>query len=133
MSTSKRKSKVKLIALLIIITGALGVVGAGVTLGMASSELKAEHLTVSAMTPAGTADVAGTSAAGPLKVDAPAAKSQGASNEAMGLSDSRNSLTNGSFLRALFTIALAVAAPVMGIGLLVAVVDLGPLKGPRRR
>jgi hypothetical protein len=54
----------------------------------------------------------------------------------MGLSDSRNSLTNGSFLRALFTIAaiaLAVAAPVMGIGLLVAVVDLGPLKGPRRR
>jgi hypothetical protein len=54
----------------------------------------------------------------------------------MGLSDSRNSLTNGSFQRALFTIAaiaLAVAAPVMGIGLLVAVVDLGPLKGPRRR
>jgi hypothetical protein len=74
-STSKRKSKVKLVGLLIIITGALGVVGAGVTLGMASSELKAEHLTVSAMTPAGTADVAGTSAAGPLKVDAPAAKS----------------------------------------------------------
>jgi hypothetical protein len=41
MSTGKRKSKVKLIALLIVITGALGVVAAGVTLGMVSSELKA--------------------------------------------------------------------------------------------
>jgi hypothetical protein len=136
MSTGKRKSKVKLIGLLIIITGALGVVGAGVTLGMVSSELKAERLAVSAMTPAGTANLAGTSAADPLKVYAPAGISRGSSNEAMALSDSRNSLTNGSFLRALFTIAaiaLGVAAPVMGIGLLFALVDLGPLKVSRKR
>ena len=56
--------------------------------------------------------------------------SQGASKRTMVLSDSRDSLTNGSFLRALFTIAaiaLGVAAPVMGIGVLFALVDLGPL------
>ena len=136
MSTGKRISKVKLIGLLIIITGALGVVGAGVTLGMVSSELKAERLTVSATTPAGTANHAGPSAADPLKVYAPAGISRGSSNETMALSDSRNSLTNGSFLRALFTIAaiaLGVAAPVMGIGLLFALVDLGPLKVSRKR
>ena len=50
MSAGKRRSKVRLIGLLIIIAGALGVVAAGVTLGMVSAELKAEHLTVTAMT-----------------------------------------------------------------------------------
>ena len=50
MSTRKRKSKVRLIGAFIIIAGALVVVAAGVTLGMVSSELKAEHLTVTGVT-----------------------------------------------------------------------------------
>ena len=46
MSTGKKKSEAKLIGVLIIIAGALVVVAAGVTLGMASSQLKAEQMTV---------------------------------------------------------------------------------------
>src|SRR5664280_2764271 len=135
MSTGKRRSKVKLIGLLIVLTGALGLVAAGVTLRMVFAELKSERLTVSAVTPAGPGNLGGTPAVNPIKAYAPAGMSQGASNRAMVLSDSSDSLTNGSFLRALFTIAataLGVAAPVMGIGVLFALVDLGPLKGSRK-
>ena len=136
MSTGKRRSKVKLIGLLIIITGALGVVACGVTLGMVSAQLKAERLTVSAMTPAGPSSLGSRSAATHLKAYATAGINQADSNGAMALSDSRDSLTNGSFLRALFTIAaiaLGVAAPVMGIGVLIALIDWGPLKGSDKR
>jgi hypothetical protein len=136
MSTGKRKSKVKLIGLLVVITGALGLVAAGVTLRMVSAELKSEHLTVSAVTPAGPDNLGGTPIANPVKAYAPAGMNQGASSRAMVLSESRDSPTNGSFLRALFTIAaiaLGVAASVMGIGVLFALVDLGPLKGSRTR
>jgi len=130
MSSGKRRSKVKLVGLFIVLTGALGLVAAGVTLRLVSAELKSERLTVSAVTAAGPDNLAGTPAANPIKAYAPAAMSQGASKRTMVLSDSRDSLTNGSFLRALFTIAaiaLGVAAPVMGIGVLFALVDLGPL------
>jgi hypothetical protein len=136
MSTGKRRSKVKLIGLLIIITGALGVVAGGVTLGMVSAELKAERLTIGAMTPAGPDNLGGESAAGSPKAYAPAALSLADGNRVMTLSDSRDSLTNGPFLRALFTIAaiaLGVAAPVMGIGVLFALVDLGPAAPGTRR
>ena len=136
MSSGKRKSKVKLIGLLIVLTGALGLVAAGVTLRMVSAELKSEPLTVSAVTPAGPDNLGATPAANPIKAYAPSGMSQGASKRTMVLSDSRDSLTNGSFLRAVFTIAaiaLGVAAPVMGIGVLFALVDLGPLKGSRKR
>jgi len=55
MLTGKRRSKVKLIGAFIIIAGALVVVAAGVTLGMVSSELKAEHITVPGVAPEGLA------------------------------------------------------------------------------
>jgi hypothetical protein len=140
MSTGKRKSKVRLIALLIMITGALGVVAAGVTLGMVSSELKAEHLTVTAMPherPGGLGgNQAGKPVVNPLSASVAAGMSQGNSKGVLSLVDPPDSMTNGSFLRALFTIAaiaLAIAVPVMGIGVLFALVDLGPMKGSRKR
>ena len=136
MSGGKRRSKVKLVGLLIVITGALGLVAAGVTLPMVSAELKSERLTVSAVTPAAPDSLGGTPAANPVKANVPAGMSPGASKRTMVLSDSRDSLTNGSLLGALFTIAaiaLGVAALVMGIGVLFALVDLGPLKGSRKR
>ena len=136
MSTGEKKSEAKLIGVLIIIAGALVVVAAGVTLGMASSQLKAGQMTVSAVTPAATANASGKPVADPNHAEPPAGMNQGNSKDVMALPDSRDSMTNGSFLRALFVIAaaaLAIAAPVMGIGVLFALVDFGPLKGSRRR
>ena len=63
MSSGKRRSKVKLVGLFIVLTGALGLVAAGVTLRLVSAELKSERLTVSAVTAAGPDNLAGTPAA----------------------------------------------------------------------
>ena len=133
MATGKRRSKVKLIGLLTIIAGALGVVAAGVTLGMVSAELQAERLAVTAMT---RESPAGAPLAEALKAYTPAGMDPGNSTDVRSLSGARDSTANGSFLRALFTIAaiaLGVAAPVMGIGVLFALVDHGPLRGSRKR
>jgi hypothetical protein len=133
MSAGKRRSKVRLIGLLIIVAGALGVVAAGVTLGMVSAELKAEHLTVTAMTREGPGRAP---LVDPFKAYAPAGMDRGTSKDVMAFSGARDSTANGSFLRALFTIAavaLGVAAPVMGIGVLFALVDHGASKGSRKR
>ena len=135
MSTRKRRSKVKLVGVLIIIAGALAVVAAGVTVGMASSELRAEHISATAASAQGSADPGGKSVADRFNVYSAAGMNAAKSQDTMTLSDSRDSMKNGSFLRALLVIAavsLGVAAPVMGIGVLVALVDFGPLKRSRK-
>jgi ABC-type sugar transport system permease subunit len=130
MSTGKRTSDVKLIGVFIIIAGALVVVAAGVTLGMASSQLKAGHMSVT------TATSVNKPVSDSLNANARAGISQENNKGVTPLSDTRDSMTNGSFLRALFVtaaVAFGIAAPVMGIGVLFALVDFGPLKGSRRR
>jgi hypothetical protein len=132
MSTRKRKSKVKLIGVFIIIVGALVVVAAGVTLGMASTELKAEHLTVMGVAPVGPARSFARPDADVFNAYAPAGMNLATSTEMMALPAQPDSMMNGSFLRALFfiaAIALGVAAPVMGVGVMFAIVGIGPLKG----
>jgi ABC-type sugar transport system permease subunit len=130
MLTGKRTSDVKLIGVFIIIAGALVVVAAGVTLGMASSQLKAGHVSAAAVNPANKTVTA------PSNSYVPAGISQGNSKSVMTLSDTRESMSNESFLRTLFVtaaVAFGIAAPVMGIGVLFALVDFGPLRGPHRR
>jgi ABC-type sugar transport system permease subunit len=130
MSTGKRTSDVKLIGVFIIIAGALVVVAAGVTLGMASSQLKAGHMSVTTVTSLNKP------ASDPLNAYVPGGISQQNSKGVTTISDTRDSMTNGSFLRALFVtaaVAFGIAAPVMGIGVLFALVDFGPLRGSRRR
>lgn len=132
MSTRKRRSKVKLIGAFIIIVGALVVVAAGVTLGMVSSEIKAEHIAVTAANPHGTAAEAG---ADPFNTYTPTGVNQTNSRDFMTLPSAPDSALNRSFLRALFfiaAVALAVAAPVMGLGVVFAVFGIGPMKGARR-
>lgn len=134
MSTRKRKSKVKLIGAFFIIVGALVVVAAGVTLGMVSSELKVEHIAVTAAAPHGAATEAH---ADPFNTYTPTGLNQANSRDFMALPSTQDSALNGSFLHALFfiaAVALAIAAPVMGLGVLFAVIGIGPIKGgPRRR
>jgi len=116
-----RQEDSKPIGLLIVITGALGLVAAGVTLRMVSAEPKSERLTVSAVTPAGPGNLGGTPVANQVKAYAPEGMNQGAGDRVMVLSGSRASLTNGSLLRALVhhrAIALGVAASAIGIGVL---------------
>jgi hypothetical protein len=135
MLTGKRRSKVKLIGAFIIIAGALVVVAAGVTLGMVSSELKAEHITVTGVAPEGLARPAAKPDADVFDSYAPAGLSQASSATVMPLPETPDAMTNGSFLRALFfiaAVALGVAAPVMGVGVMFAVVGIGPLKGSRK-
>jgi hypothetical protein len=134
MSTGKRRSKVKLVGVLIIIAGALAVVAAGVTVGMTSSELRAEHITATAVSSQSSARPGGKSVADRFNVYSSEGKSS-PKKVAMTLSDSRDSMKNGSFLRALLVIAavsLCVAVPVMGVGVLIALVDFGPLKRSRQ-
>jgi hypothetical protein len=139
MSIRKRKSKVRLIGAFIIIVGALVVVAAGVTLGTVYSELKAEHIAASGIPPQSR-----TSTTGPADPDlfnayapagmSPAGMNRGSSADVMALPGTPDSMMNGSFLRALFfiaAVALCVAAPVMGIGVMFAVIGIGPRKGSR--
>jgi hypothetical protein len=133
MSTRKRKSKVKLIGAFIIIAGALVVVAAGVTLGMVTSELKAEHIAVADAAPAGTAIQAHPDL---FHASAPVGASQMISQDVITFPTTPDASVNGSFLRALFfiaAVALGVAAPVMGVGVMFAVIGIGPLKGSQRR
>ena len=132
MTTRKRKSKVKLVGVFIIIAGALVVVAAGVTLGMVASELKAEHITVSVAAPAGAAARGHVDL---FNAYAPVGLHQVISQDVMTFPNTTDPVMNGSFLRALFVIAavaLSVAVPVMGIGVLFAVIGVSPLKGSRK-
>ncbi|MEP7191442.1 MAG: hypothetical protein ABI903_01105 [Actinomycetota bacterium] len=136
MSTRKRESKVRLIGAFVIIVCALVVVAAGVTLGMVSSELKAEHIADTGTTPQGGSLSIGKADANLFNVYGPVGMSRTHSADVMALPSSPSSMTNGPFLRALFSIAavaLGVAAPVMGIGVLFAVIGIGPMKGTRKR
>jgi hypothetical protein len=131
MSTRKRKSKVKLVGAFIIIAGALMVVAAGVTLGMVASELKAEHMTVSTAGPAGPAS---RGDADLFNAYPPVRLRPAVSQDVMTFPNTTDPEMNGSFLRALFliaAIALGVAVPVMGVGVLFAVIGVG--HGARKR
>jgi hypothetical protein len=133
MSTRKRKSKVRLFGAFIIIVGALVVVAAGVTLGMVSSELKAEHIAAAGV-PQGERPNIGTADARLFNTYDPVGMSRRNSADVMALPSSPSTMTNGSFLRALFfiaAVALGVAVPVMGIGVLFSVIGIGPSKGTR--
>jgi len=66
MSTTTTNPKVKLIGLLVIIAGILMIVAGGVTWGMVSSQLKAEHIVVAAITPENPGRLAGKPVAGPF-------------------------------------------------------------------
>jgi len=66
MSTTTTNPRVKLIGVLVIIGGALMIVAGGVTWGMVSSQLKAEHIAVAAITPESPGRLAGKPVAGPF-------------------------------------------------------------------
>ena len=66
MSTTTTNPRVKLIGVLVIIGGALMIVAGGVTWGMVSSQLKAEHIAVAAITPENPGRLAGKPVAGPF-------------------------------------------------------------------
>ena len=66
MSTTTTNPKVKFIGVLVIIAGALMIVAGGVTWGMVSSQLKAEHIVVAAITPENPGRLAGKPVAGPF-------------------------------------------------------------------
>jgi len=136
MSTRKRRSKVRLMGAFIIIVGALVVVAAGVTLGMVSSELKAEHIAATGEPAQGQSGSTGKSDADLFNAYAPVGLNRGNSVDVLALPNTPDSMMNGSFLRALFfiaAVALGVAAPVMGIGVLFSVIGIGPLKRSRNR
>jgi hypothetical protein len=73
MSTTSTNPQVKLIGVLIIIASALMIVAGSVTWGLVSSQLKAEHITVSAVTPENPGRLAGKPVAGPFTAYAQAA------------------------------------------------------------
>lgn len=73
MSTTTTNPKVKFVSLLIIIAGALMVVAGGVTWVLVYSQLKAEHITVAAVTPNDPGRLAGKTVADPLTAYAEAA------------------------------------------------------------
>ena len=73
MSTTTTNPKIKLIGVLIIIAGVLMVVAGGVTWGLVTSQLKAEHIEVAAVTPENPGALAGKPVAGPFTAYAQAA------------------------------------------------------------
>jgi ABC-type glycerol-3-phosphate transport system permease component len=136
MSTRKRRSKVRPFGAFIIIVGALVVVAAGLILGMVSSQLKAEHIAATGMPHESQVDTTGKAGPDLFNAHVPAGMNRGNSADAMALSNTPDSVMNGSFLRALFSIAavaLGVAALVMGMGVMFAVTGIGPKKGSHSR
>jgi hypothetical protein len=73
MSTTTTNPRVKFVGLLIMIAGAFMVVAGGVTWVLISSQLKAEHITVAAVTPRNPGSLAGKPVADPLTAYAQAA------------------------------------------------------------
>ena len=65
-STTSTHRSVKLIGLLTIIAGVLMIVAGGVTWALVTSQLKAENITVAAVTPANPGRLAGKPVAGPF-------------------------------------------------------------------
>ena len=65
MRTTNSKS-VKFIGLLMMLAGLLMIVAGGVTWGLVQTQLKAEHITVAAVTPANPGRLAGKDVAGPF-------------------------------------------------------------------
>lgn len=66
MSTTSTNPKVKLIGLLIIIASVLMVIAGGATWVLVSTQLKAEHIVVAAITPENPGRLAGKPVAGPF-------------------------------------------------------------------
>lgn len=148
MSTSKALGIVKLTGLLTLVAGIVMIVAGGVTWGMVSSQLRAEHITVSDDAPFAV----GATVAGPISAFAQAevinkhalaategktyaelgalvnaARDAGDEELATELQGQRTTIMNGSFLRAsLFTsvVAFGVAALVMGLGLVLVLVGI---------
>lgn len=65
-TTTTTKRSVKLIGLLTIIAGVLMIVAGGVTWALVTTQLKAENITVAAVTPANPGRLAGKPVAGPF-------------------------------------------------------------------
>lgn len=143
MSSSKSLGLVKLTGIIALVAGIVMIIAGGVTWGMVSSQLRAENITVSE-TDAPFAG--GATVAGPISAYAQAAvinkhalaategktyselgalvtEARDAGDEELAdtLQAQRNTIMNGSFLRAsLFTsvVAFGVAALVIGLGAL---------------
>lgn len=73
MSSTSSNSKVKLIGLLIVISGIVMVVAGGVTWGLVTSQLKDAKIVVAAVTPENPGRLAGKPVAGPFTAYAQAA------------------------------------------------------------
>jgi hypothetical protein len=73
VSTTVTNPRIRFVGLLIIIAGAFMVVAGGVTWFAVSSQLKAEHITVAAVTPANPGAFAGKPVTGPITAYAQAA------------------------------------------------------------
>jgi hypothetical protein len=64
--TTTNSKPVKFIGLLMMLAGLLMIVAGGVTWGLVQTQLKAEHITVAAVTPANPGRLAGKDVAGPF-------------------------------------------------------------------
>jgi hypothetical protein len=129
MSTATTRPQGRLIGVLVTTAGGLVAAASGVTVGMVSCQLDAEHVTVTA---AGPQDLGSPGKpVTPARRFPPAGTNQGNNKDAITCFDTRDSIMNGSFLLAsLFmdAVAFGVAAPVMGIGALVALVELAQVR-----
>jgi len=66
MSTTTSNTPVKFIGLITLIAGILMIVAGGVTWGLVTTQLKAEHITVAPVTPQAPGSLAGKPVAGPF-------------------------------------------------------------------
>jgi hypothetical protein len=66
MSSSSANKPVKLIGLIVVVAGIIMIVAGGVTWGLVSTQLKAEKITVAAVTPEAPGRLAGKPVAGPF-------------------------------------------------------------------
>jgi hypothetical protein len=73
MSTTATNPKIKIIGILVLIAGVLMIVAGGVTWALVTSQLKAEHIEVAAVTPQNPGRLAGKPVAGPFTAYAQAA------------------------------------------------------------
>lgn len=146
-AVTKSTKPVAIIGLLSIIAGFVMIIAGGVIWGVVTSQLKAENITVSAVTDEDPGALAGKPVAGPftayaqanainhhalastggrtyaeLGADASAAEAAGASEEEVAeIRAQRTSIMNASFLRAsLFTsvVSYGICALVIGLGVM---------------
>ncbi|MGO1315993.1 MAG: aromatic ring-opening dioxygenase LigA [Cellulomonadaceae bacterium] len=148
-AVTKSTKPVAVIGLISIIAGFVLIIAGGVVWGVVTSQLKAEEITVSAVTEENPGSLAGKTVAGPftafaqanainehgltasggktyaeLGAEISALKANGAADddeEVVALQAQRNTVMNGSFLRAsLFTsvVSYGICALVIGLGVM---------------